>query len=154
MERSKAGAVKPDEWQRDYFLGRDASGRQVAPVHMTKVKPPYVRFEGSAALAHAGDGKRARAVPRAGHEPLHSRTGKAKRPARPRPIVKPHASTRKLEHKAPAFRPIDRRMAALDRRELDARIVAGEHPQVDGRRGARAIGIRMPRSTWLCRAPI
>jgi hypothetical protein len=48
-ERSRAGDVKPDEWQRDYFLGRDASGRQSAAVHMTKVKPPKVSYAGTAA---------------------------------------------------------------------------------------------------------
>jgi hypothetical protein len=55
MERSKAGGLKPDEWQRDYFLGRDALGRRIAPVHMTKVKAPKVRYEGSAGLRNQGD---------------------------------------------------------------------------------------------------
>jgi hypothetical protein len=54
QQQSKAGEVKPDEWQRDYFLGRDASGRQVAPVHMTKVKPPKINYEGSAKPPKAG----------------------------------------------------------------------------------------------------
>jgi Family of unknown function (DUF6065)/Cupin-like domain len=112
MERSKAGGVKPDEWQRDYFLGRDASGRQVAPVHMTKVKPPYVRYEGSAALANPGHGARDLNMPGSGSDrvarqgPLHSRTGKARRPVRPQPITKPNATTRNLDHKARAFRPV------------------------------------------------
>ncbi len=44
LEMSKAGDLKPDDWQRDYFLGRDASGRPASPVHMTKVKPPKVRY--------------------------------------------------------------------------------------------------------------
>jgi hypothetical protein len=55
MERSKAGELKPDEWQRDYFLGRDASGRRLAPAHMTKVKPPKVLYAGTAAAPHAGN---------------------------------------------------------------------------------------------------
>jgi len=38
------GEVKPDDWQKDYFHGRDALGRAPAAVHMTKVKPPQVRF--------------------------------------------------------------------------------------------------------------
>jgi hypothetical protein len=38
------GQVNPDGWQKDYFHGRDASGREVAPEHRTKVKPPHVRF--------------------------------------------------------------------------------------------------------------
>jgi LPS sulfotransferase NodH len=46
--RSKAGELKPDDWQRDYFLGRDAAGRHVAPAHMTKVKPPRIAYDGSA----------------------------------------------------------------------------------------------------------
>ncbi len=56
MERSKAGELKPDDWQRDYFLGRDASGRQSAAVHMTKVKPPNVSYAGTAAAPQAGSG--------------------------------------------------------------------------------------------------
>ena len=55
MERSKAGELKPDEWQRDYFLGRDASGRRSTPAHMTKVKPPKVLYAGSAAAPRAGN---------------------------------------------------------------------------------------------------
>ena len=38
------GEVKPDDWQKDYFHGRDALGQVPATVHMTKVKPPPVRF--------------------------------------------------------------------------------------------------------------
>jgi hypothetical protein len=112
MERSRAGGVKPDEWQRDYFLGRDASGRQAAPVHMTKVKPPNVRYEGSAAAANPAHRARDRNAPDSGsdrlatHGPPHPRTGKTRRPVRPRPIAKPNASARMMEHKAPAFNPV------------------------------------------------
>jgi hypothetical protein len=42
-ELKARGEVKPDEWQKDYFHGRDMSGREVAPDHRTKVKPPRVR---------------------------------------------------------------------------------------------------------------
>jgi hypothetical protein len=38
------GEVKPDDWQKDYFHGRDALGQAPATVHMTKVKPPPIRF--------------------------------------------------------------------------------------------------------------
>ena len=38
------GEVKPDDWQKDYFHGRDALGQAPATAHMTKVKPPPVRF--------------------------------------------------------------------------------------------------------------
>jgi hypothetical protein len=38
------GEVKPDGWQRDYFQGRDAMGREADTQHMIKVKPPRVRF--------------------------------------------------------------------------------------------------------------
>jgi hypothetical protein len=54
IERSRAGDLKPDEWQRDYFLGRDASGQPSAPVHMTKVKPPKVSYEGTATPPFSG----------------------------------------------------------------------------------------------------
>ena len=40
------GEVKPDDWQKDYFQGRDVSGREVAPDHMTKVKPPQIHYVG------------------------------------------------------------------------------------------------------------
>ena len=43
------------------FLGRDASGRQAAPVHMTKVKPPKVRYNGSTAGSRPDKGTRPRA---------------------------------------------------------------------------------------------
>jgi hypothetical protein len=42
----------------------------------------------------------------ASHGPLHSRPGKSRRPVRPRPIVKPNASTRKLDHRARTFHPL------------------------------------------------
>ncbi len=42
------GAVKPDDWQKDYFHGRDALGQASPTVHMTKVKPPAIRFAGQA----------------------------------------------------------------------------------------------------------
>jgi hypothetical protein len=38
------GEVKPHDWQKDYFQGRDATGREVPSHHMTKVKPPQVHF--------------------------------------------------------------------------------------------------------------
>jgi hypothetical protein len=37
------GDVKPDEWQKDYFHGRDALGHEAPFDHMTKVRPPKVR---------------------------------------------------------------------------------------------------------------
>ena len=43
-EEKARGEVRPDGWQKDYFHGRDASGREVAPDHRTKVVPPQVRF--------------------------------------------------------------------------------------------------------------
>ena len=38
------GEVKPDDWQKDYFHGRDALGQAPATVHMTKIRPPQVQF--------------------------------------------------------------------------------------------------------------
>ncbi len=42
-DQKAAGEVKATEWQKDYFQGRDASGREVSGYHMTKIKPPTVR---------------------------------------------------------------------------------------------------------------
>ena len=39
-EEKARGEVRPDGWQKDYFHGRDATGREVAPDHRTKVVPP------------------------------------------------------------------------------------------------------------------
>jgi Family of unknown function (DUF6065) len=39
-----AGQVKPDDWQRDYFRGRDIQGNAAPTHHATKLKPP--RMEG------------------------------------------------------------------------------------------------------------
>ena len=54
-EMKAQGEVKPDEWQKDYFQGRDVSGRELAPSHMTKVKPPQVRFHSAALEATYND---------------------------------------------------------------------------------------------------
>jgi hypothetical protein len=43
-QRKALGEVRPDGWQKDYFHGQDASGRDVAPDHRTKVTPPPIRF--------------------------------------------------------------------------------------------------------------
>jgi Family of unknown function (DUF6065)/Cupin-like domain len=57
-ERSRAGTLKDDDWQKDYFLGRDASGSQSSPLHSTKVRPPKVVYEGTASPSPvAGNGE-------------------------------------------------------------------------------------------------
>jgi hypothetical protein len=43
-EKKRAGEVKPDGWQKDYFQGKDASGRAAAPQHKTKVVPPAIKY--------------------------------------------------------------------------------------------------------------
>ena len=43
-QQKARGEVRPDGWQRDYFQGRDAVGRQAETDHMIKVKPPRVAF--------------------------------------------------------------------------------------------------------------
>lgn len=43
-ERKAQGLVKADDWQRDYFQGRDALGREAETRHMIKVRPPRVIF--------------------------------------------------------------------------------------------------------------
>jgi hypothetical protein len=47
------GEVKPDDWQKDYFQGRDALGRSPATVHMTKVRAPQIRYLGPEAGTEA-----------------------------------------------------------------------------------------------------
>jgi hypothetical protein len=42
-DQKAAGEVKPTDWQKDYFQGRDAVGRESGAHHTTKVKPPVVR---------------------------------------------------------------------------------------------------------------
>ena len=42
-DQKAAGEVKPTDWQKDYFQGRDAVGRESGEHHMTKVRPPVVR---------------------------------------------------------------------------------------------------------------
>ena len=42
-DQKAAGEVRPDGWQKDYFQGRDAMGKEAITHHMTKVKPPEVR---------------------------------------------------------------------------------------------------------------
>jgi hypothetical protein len=46
-EKKKAGEVKPDGWQKDYFKGRDVFGREVTSGHQTKLTPPEVRYRGA-----------------------------------------------------------------------------------------------------------
>jgi hypothetical protein len=53
------GEVKPDDWQKDYFQGRDALGRSSATVHMTKVRAPRVRYKGASESRASTDGHQA-----------------------------------------------------------------------------------------------
>ena len=43
-EQKARHEVKGDQWQKDYFQGRDATGRPVAMQHKTKLKPPQILF--------------------------------------------------------------------------------------------------------------
>jgi Family of unknown function (DUF6065) len=43
-ERKAEGQARPDDWQRDYFQGRDATGVEAASNHMIKVRPPQVQY--------------------------------------------------------------------------------------------------------------
>ena len=57
FHESKAKSeVKPDQWQKDYFQGREPSGREASTDHMTKVKPP--RIVSTPALSTAGKNDR------------------------------------------------------------------------------------------------
>lgn len=55
-EQKARGEVKADDWQKDYFQGRDVSGREAAPEHMTKVRAPQIRYPGAAASPVGGHG--------------------------------------------------------------------------------------------------
>jgi len=55
-EQKARGEVKPDDWQKDYFQGRDVSGREAAPEHMTKVRAPQIQYSGTAANPAGGNG--------------------------------------------------------------------------------------------------
>ncbi|WP_250847199.1 DUF6065 family protein [Aquisphaera insulae] len=50
------GEVKGDAWQKDYFHGRDISGREAATAHSTKVRPPVVHYAGSASPSRPSRG--------------------------------------------------------------------------------------------------
>ncbi|MGN6506701.1 MAG: DUF6065 family protein [Tepidisphaeraceae bacterium] len=41
-EEKRKGNVKPDEWQKDYFLGKEAKTTR----HVTKLKPPAIDYRG------------------------------------------------------------------------------------------------------------
>ena len=57
-DQKAAGEVSPTDWQKDYFQGRDAVGREAETYHMIKVKAPSVRglpaTTGSPAAASSG----------------------------------------------------------------------------------------------------
>src|SRR5215813_11548810 len=38
------GETQVDGWQKDYFVGRDPSGREAAPAHMTRVQAPKIIY--------------------------------------------------------------------------------------------------------------
>jgi len=40
-----AGQVKPDDWQKDYFRGRDVDGNAAQTHHATKLRPPVIEFK-------------------------------------------------------------------------------------------------------------
>jgi hypothetical protein len=63
-EQKAKGEVKPDGWQKDYFQGRDATGREIISDHMTKVKPPQVRYGKASGRPNGGDHPMARTPPR------------------------------------------------------------------------------------------
>jgi hypothetical protein len=43
-EQKRQGEVEPDDWQKDYFHGRDQLRHETAPQHKTKVTPPPVHY--------------------------------------------------------------------------------------------------------------
>ena len=112
-ERSRAGENTPGDWQKDYFLGRDALGRQSAPLHMTKVRPPKVCFGASE-------------MPMATED-----SSPPRRPARP-PSATPREDGVEALRRL-GFQAGRRPMAPLDRRESPPRGVSRQHFEGDGR---------------------
>jgi hypothetical protein len=55
-DQKAAGEVKPTDWQKDYFQGRDAVGRESGSYHMTKIKPPVVRGAPTMTTGAGGSG--------------------------------------------------------------------------------------------------
>lgn len=49
-EQKAKGGIRSDDWQKDYFQGRDTTGREAPPDHMTKVRPPRIQFSPATAL--------------------------------------------------------------------------------------------------------
>lgn len=45
-DQKRAGDVKPDDWQKDYFQGRGANESDIAGNHMTKVTAPKINYAG------------------------------------------------------------------------------------------------------------
>jgi uncharacterized protein DUF6065 len=43
-QQKKAGDVRPDSWQKDYFQGRDPQGREAPQGHVTRITPPQIDF--------------------------------------------------------------------------------------------------------------
>ncbi|HWE98015.1 MAG TPA: DUF6065 family protein [Tepidisphaeraceae bacterium] len=43
--QKRSGQVRPTDWQKDYFQGRDALGREVTSGHTTKITPPAITFK-------------------------------------------------------------------------------------------------------------
>ncbi len=88
-EQKAKGEIKPDEWQKDYFHGRDVSGREAAPEHMTKVKPPKIRYSDPSIPPESGDGPNPGPLPPSYvmYQPPQN-PGAAKNPAEPSVTVK------------------------------------------------------------------
>ena len=42
--KKESGKVKPNDWQKDYFSGRDVFGREVASGHTTKLTAPNIVY--------------------------------------------------------------------------------------------------------------
>lgn len=68
-ELKAQGGVKPDDWQKDYFQGRDVAGREAATEHMRKVRPPRILMGPESASSRKGGALPAN--PRTSSQPLH-----------------------------------------------------------------------------------
>ena len=93
-EAKASRAVKPDQWQKDYFQGRSPAGGEAVADHMTKVRAPRVLL-GPPAPAAVAARPTLGLVPAADDDTTDRATGDRRRPAprrRPGPLARPGAA--------------------------------------------------------------
>jgi hypothetical protein len=108
---SDIGELEPDVWQQDHLLDSDTSEPQAVPVHITEVRPPKVRYEGTAAPRLVRDGVPSRAEFSTGSRPRQQPADSARDwvefAAPHRPVVQPDGPADREADDRPAFQEIN-----------------------------------------------